>query len=838
MAWLAWRWLLRDLRAGQLWVLAAAVAVAVAAAGAVGLLVQRVGAALERQADTLLGADLALTADRPLPETLVTEAERRGLRAVRTLRLPTMALGPEGSRGLRSRLVGLLAVEPGYPLRGELRIAPSPYGPDRPASGVPEAGEAWVEPAVLRALGLAVGGELRLGAAAFRVGAVLRRSPDRGVQALAVAPRVLVRLEAVAATGLLVPGARVRHGLLVAGPPEAVDGYRRWLEGRLPPGARAVSAAESRPELRAALDRARAFLGLAALVTALMAGAGAAVAVRRHVAGRLDACAVLRAFGVGRRRLVALHLGELAWLALLAGGTGAALGWGVQEVLARALEGLAGRPLPPAGPGPLLATLGAGLGVGVGAVVAFALPPLLALGRVPTLRVLRRELPPPAAPLWAVALLGPLWVGLLGWLQAGDGELAALVLAGAALLLAALALAGRLAAALAARLLGRLPGAGPLLVAGALRRRGAVQGQLAAVGLAALVLLLLGVVRSDLLEAWRAALPPDAPNRFLIGILPDQAGPLAAFFREAGLEPPRLHPTVRARLEAVDGRPVQAEAYADPRARRLALRVYHLSWAERPGPDERVVAGRWWGPGEEGVRFSVEEGWARALGVGLGSRLRFRVGDRVLEGRVTSLRRVDWGSLRANFFVLASPGALEGFPLSHIAALHLPEGRGEVLERLVRRFPNVSVIDVSALVAQVRAILDRVAGILEALFLLTAAASLVVLVAALQATVAERRREAALLRALGAPRRLLHRVLAAELLGLGALAGLLGAVGAALVGRQVAERVFGLAYVPDPALWLAGAGGGALLVAAAGLATLGRIPGRPPWRVLLGGLED
>ena len=823
---LALRLLRRDWRSGELRVLLAALLIAVTCVTAVAFFTDRIGQALNRQAGELLAADLRLLADHPLPPAWRARAGALGLRQAEFRAFRSMVMAGE-----KAQLVEIKAAGPGYPLRGRLRTAAAPFAADRPRKGPPPPGEAWVEPLLLQQLGVAVGDEIAVGDSTLRISAVLAYEPDRSGAVFSIAPRLLMNLAELPATGLEQEGSRMRHVLLLAGPAAAIAEYRRATRETLGVGERVEGVRDARPEIRNALRRAQQFLGLAAVVGVVLACVAIAMAARRFARRHLDTCAVLRCLGARQGQINRLFLWQMTGLGLLAGLVGTSLGFAAQAVLAGLLGELLLTSLPPASPLPLLM----GLAVALGGLLGFALPPVLQLKSVPTLRVLRRELGGLRPASAGSYLLGLAALAALVWWQAGDVSLALAMIAG----VAATALVLWLGAVALLRLLRRLPRRGRVAwrfgLANLGRRPGASTAQVMAFGLGLMVLLLLGVVRGDLLDAWAGRMPADAPNRFVINIQPGQLDAVRAAFREAGLPATGFHPMVRARLVAIDGRPVSAEDYGDERAQHLAEREFNLSWASQLQVDNEIVAGRWWGDGGEpadAAQFSVEEGIARTLGLGLGRRLSFAIADQTLTATVTSLRHVQWDSLRANFFVLAPPALLRDQPASYITSFFLPGEKASQLDALVKRFPNLTVIDVSALMTQIRAIIERVVLAVEYVFLFTLAAGLAVLYAAIQSSLDERLHENAVLRALGARRSRLWQSLASEFVTLGALAGLLAAALASALGHVLATQVLELSYSLNLWLWVLGPAAGGLGVGLAGLLGTRRVVSSPPLVVL------
>ncbi len=822
---LALRLLRRELRAGEMRVLLLAIALAVASLTAVAFFSDRLGLALGREANTLLAADLALRADHPIPPDYAREARRLGLQGSASAAFLSMAI-----QGEKSLLAGIKAVQPGYPLRGRLRIAPAPYAADAATDALPGPGEVWLDARAAAGLGAAVGDAVDLGQARFRVSAILTFEGERGGNFLALAPRVLIRDADLAATGLVQEGSRVTYRLLLAGDAAAVEQYRAWAAPRLKHGEKLEEVRDARPELRQTLDKAQRYLGLAAVLTVALAAAASHLALRRYVQRHHDQYALLRCFGGSRRQLFSLYLAQLAGLGLLAGGLGAFLGWLAQFGLGSLLQEVVRLPLPAPTWRPALLGLAAGLIL----LLAFALPPLLRLARTPVLRVLRRDLGPAPGGARAAHALGLVLVaGLILW-QAGDVRLAALVGAGVAgVMLAAAALVQGLLRPLA-HLARHLPPGPRLGLLGLRRRAGETTRQAMALSLGLLALLLLTLVRGDLLEAWRNKIPAGAPNRFVINIQPDQVAPVRDWLRQQGVGETTLYPMIRARLTAIDGRPVRIEDYPEGRARRLAEREFNLSELADLPTDNVLTAGRWWQPGQrEG--FTVEADLAKTLNIRLGDRLDFDAGGLPSSARVDSLRTVEWDSFRPNFFVATPPGALTDLPRSYITAFHVPAERSAVLAGLASAFPNLTVIDVAQVMRELQGMTERVSLAVQGVFAFSLGVGVLVMLAALYSRRQERAREIGLWRTLGARRATLRAALASELLLLGALAGAVAAGAASLLAWVLARQVFDLPHQPDPYIWLFGVGGGALLVLGAGWLATRDLLAEPPLKALRAG---
>ena len=820
---LSMRMLRRNWSAGELRVLLIALLIAVASVTTVGFFADRVQAALDIQANDLLGGDLVVIADKPIPEAFFDTARMQRLTLAQTKTFPSMVSSTGGVN-----LAEIKAVTEAFPLRGRLRIADAIEAPEREAEGGPKAGTAWIAVALAGRLGLKVGDTLNVGRKPLQVAAIIKREPDSVLDYFGIAPRVLIHESDLAATGLIQVGSRVTYRLLVRGEKQDVDKFREALAPQLARGQRIEGVRDARSEVRTALDRAQRFLGLASLLSVVLASVAVALAARRFSQRQVDAAAMMRCVGASQADIFALNAWQFVALGVVACAIGSVVGYGAQAILATWLTRFLTVDLPLPGLMPALR----GAVIGFVLLLGFTLPPLLRLRSASTLRVLRRDLAP-AEPLSSAAFvfgLGTL-AALIVW-QAGDIRMGSIALGGFAAALAVAALAGYGLIRLVSRLRGAAPGPWRYGLANLRRRTGASLLQIMALGLGIMAMLMLTLVRTELVVKWQQSMPKDMPNRFAINIQDDQLAEARRYFDAQGLKQPDLYPMIRGRLQAIGERKVKGSDFTEERARRLAEREFNLSYSTKMAPDNRLVAGKFWAPDSQAAEFSVEEGLAKTLGIKLGDTLTFDIAGSQFTAPVTSLRKVDWDSFKPNFFVIASPPLLKSYPASWITSFHLPAGRDQVVGGLVQRFPNVSVVDLSALMEQFQRITDQVSRAVEFVFLFAIAAGLVVLFAAITSTQDERIFEGAILRTLGASRGQLATMQLAEFLTIGLLAGLIAAGGAVGTASVLSERVLNVPYEVSWGLPLAGLLVGAIGVAIAGLLGTRRAVSSPPLQTI------
>ena len=789
---LAFRQLLRDARAGELRVLFFALLVAVAASTAIGYFGARLNGAMVLRATEFLGADLVLEGSSPAREEQIKVGKELGLQHARIVEFSSVIATDNGIQ-----LSSIKAADSAYPLRGALKSATQPFGQEQTGGG-PKPAEAWVEPRLLTALDLKVGDEIDVGSKTVKITRVLTYEPDRAGNFYSLTPRVLINLDDLQATGIVQPGSRVSFRELWRGEAPALESYRQTIKPGLDANQRLLDGRDGNQQIGGALGKAERYLNMASLVAVLLAGVAVALSASRFAIRRFDASALLRCLGLSRRETLWLFALQLAMIGLLASLAGALLGWLAQLGLFALLHDLLPADVPPGGLIPAIA----GMGTGLVALAGFALPPLAALGRVPPLRVLRRDILPIPASTWSVYGAALLALGLIMWRMSLDLVLTFALLGGgviAALVLGSLLLLGLqgLRRGLAGASLPWRLGLGQLL-----RQPLAAAGQALAFGLILLSMALIALLRSELLDTWQNQLPKDAPNYFALNILPADKDTFGARLHELQAQAAPIYPVVPGRLISINGESVQVLVTKDSSGDKAVQRDLSLTWAADLPAGNELTAGQWWTtqPTGEIPGVSVEAKVAESLKLKLGDHLVFTVAGVNREAQVTSLRSINWDNFQPNFFMIFQPGTLQDLPTTYLTSFYLAPGHDKEIIELSRSFPAVTILPIDALLEQLRSILAQVTIAIEYVLLFVLAAGMAVLFSGLQSTLDERIRQGALLRALGAERKLLTKARRIEFGLLGATSGLLAALGAELVSLALYRYAFDLPWHPHP--WL------------------------------------
>ena len=812
---LSFRMLRRDWRAGELNVLVLALLIAISGLTTVGFFADRVGMALARESNQLLGADLLVMSSKPLPTHFAEEAGKLGLAISSMTKFPSMISNGDGNL-----LTEIKAVTEGYPLRGHVHLANrSPLNinahPEiHVAEGIPAPGTIWVDEKVMTRLDLKKGDTVDIGAIQLKVTELVVREPDHSVGFINMGARAIINVQDLAETELIQEGSRVSYQLLVAGDLKIVQRFREWAQSKLAKNQKIEGIRDARPEIKAALERAEKFLSLAALVSVVLAAAAIALAVRRFTLRHLDGCAIMRSLGATQNQLLSMYVYYFVSLGVIASSLGCLIGFVAQQILAHWLTDIVETALP----WPTWWPAVHGLLVGLVLLVGFALPPILNLRSVPALRVLRRDVGlPNAHSLWGYGV-GLAALSLLFIWKAHDLKLGLYIVLGFVCAIAVFGGIGWMLIKLLSNLRHQAGGAWRYGLASIHRRAASSVLQAVALGLGLMALLVLTLIQDDLIKDWHASLPPDAPNHFLVNIQADQLQPLEEFFQQYAMDQPPLYPMIRGRLIKINGKNVSPKDYADdPHAERHIRREFNLSWTDELARDNTILQGSWWKKDRRGTEMSVEADIAKTLRIKLGDELTFDIAGHHFSAKITSLRKVDWDSFRVNFFVVVPPGLLEDYPASYITSFYVPPTEIAMIHELVRAFPNILVVDVAMVISQVQQMIQQVSEAIKFVFIFTMLAGFAVLYAAIAATQDERIYEAAIFRTLGAKREQLSRAWATEFAILGGLSGLFASAGASGLGYVIGKYALHLEYTFNPWIWVIGTSIGLVGVLVAGL---------------------
>jgi len=821
---LALRLLGREWRSGELRVLILALLIAVTISTAISFFTNRIERSMTSRAAEFLGADMVISSRSPLPDLYAQQASAQGLRTSAQVGFSSVMASDS-----EMQLSSVKAVESGYPQRGELRITDQPFGEERTTGEIPAAGEVWIEPRLLNQLALQVGDSLEVGYASLRISALITHEPDRAADFYSLSPSVLMNLADIPATRIVQPGSRVSYRLLISGDAPALQGYRDWLEPQLEVNQRLTTVNDDNRQVGRALGRANQFLGLSSIAAVVLAGVAVALSAGRFAVRHFDASALLRCMGLSRRQVLQLFLSQLLMLGALATLAGLLLGWLVQWGLIALLQDL----LPPDLPAPGLQPLWIGAATGLTALFGFALPPLLRLGSVAPLRVLRRDLAPMPSSSWFIYGLALTALCLLMWQFTGDLTLTlSMVFGGAAAallmgLLAWLLLRASAAPLARASLAWRL-GSGELL-----KQPAAAATQILAFGLIFMSMLVVIILRTELLSNWQDQLPADAPNHFALNILPEQADDFAAQLNTIGARSAPLYPVTPGRLVTINDQPVREQVTKDSQGERAINRDLSLTWAAEPAADNQLREGSWWpSVPDEHPLVSIESELADSLGIKLDDQLGFVIAGQTLSARVSSIREVDWDNFTPNFYMIFSPGSLNDLPATLLTSFYLPSSERAVLRDLTRAFPAMTLLEVEPILEQIRSILAQVTLAVEYVLVFVLLAGLTVLFAALQATLDQRLYQGALLRTLGAQKALLRRANRLEFTLLGALAGLMAVVASELATWALYRFALDLEWQPHLLFWLLAPLAGALLIGVAGALGTRAVVHQSPMRLI------
>lgn len=787
------RLLWREWKAGELTVILLALLVAIASHTAIGHFSDRISRAMVQKANDIVGGDLVFAGARPISAETTAQAEVLGLEIAEVQRFVTVA-----TAGEQLQLVSVKSVSESYPLKGSLKITDELFGPDRPVRHGPSTGEAWIESRVLQALGIELGDSIQIGESNFLTSRILTYEPDRGNNFYSFNPRVMIAQGDLASTGIIQPGSRVWYRQMYTGDEIAVAEMRNWLELNRQPGQRIRGLDEERPAVRDALTKAERYMGLTSILALLLAAVAIANSGRHYSQRHYDTSALLRCFGCSQNDILMIYIIQLCLLAAVGAFLGNLLGWLAQEGLFLLLAEYMPKGLPSANWKPVLS----GCLLSFVVLLGFTLPSVLRLKSVSPQRVLRQDLSPLPLSGWIVYGSSALLIMLLMWFYTGSLTLTLGLIGGTVvvLLIAAVLIMGLFK--LVVVFLPLMPVALRAGVRNFLRRRKDAVAQTMAFGLTIMAMLVVVFLRTELVTAWEGTIPEDAPNHFVLNIQSDEISDYEQFIGDNGFRSDPLFPVVRGRLTRVNDVAVTDHVSKEQRRNESLGRELNLTWADEIPRDNEIVTGSWWQPGKQlDTLVSVEQELAEKLSIELGDKLTFFTGDRNWEATVFSLRTVKWDNFNPNFYMIFNPGALGKLPVTWINSFYLPPEKKKSLVGMVKQFPSVTLLEMDAILNQVKDIITQVTLAIESILLFILLAGFVVTLSAIQSSMNDRLREGALIRTLGASRKLIRINQWSEFASMGFLAGLIGVMGAEVIIASLYTRIFELAYSPNWWAW-------------------------------------
>ncbi len=788
---LAWTQTLSLWRSGALRVLVFSLVLAVTAISAIGFFTQRVETALNQQGGLLLGGDIAVISDHAIPDAFLQRAKQQNMAIAKTYEFASMVVF-----GDANQLSEIKAVEQNFPLRGDLTIGKNTTDIGQLIKASPKLGEAWVEPRLANLLNIKVGDVVEVGERKLHVSAILLREPSRGGDMFGFAPRLMMNAGDLPSTKLIQYGSRVKYQLLLASSPQIINQYFAQTKPILSRGEKIQDVRNARPEIKSALDKAQQFLGLSAMVSVILAMAAMLLSSLPYIKQSLDTFALMRCFGASKSTVLQVLAIQTILIAFFSALLGVALGFIAQLGLGKLAGSLFLETLPSASGAPIFI----GMAASIAMMFAVVVPHAWQMRNLTAMNILRRETLAQAISAQAKFLPAALVMCTMIFWQADDVKLAASTILALTLLGVAIVGFSYVFITFANRLLMLTPKSQllndmKLGVLGLKRRFGLSTVQMIGFSMGLMVLMLLALIRNDLIRNWQASLPVDAPNRFIINIQPTQIESVKQFFEQQHIKSGTVFPMVRARFISKNGSDISATQWESERAKHLAEREFNLSWAAEMQSDNKLLSGRWWTAKDYGKPYlSLEQDLAKTLGIQLGDKLLFDVAGTPLTLTVTSLRKVEWDTMRANFFTVTPPGVLDNYSANYISSFHLPIGAEAPMNQLVRANPNLTVIDVAALMQQVRGIMQKMSSTIEYVFAFSLIAGLAVLYAALIATRDERVAEATLMRVFGALRRQVSVAYVVEFACIGLVSALIATIAANLLAYYISVQVLNIPF--------------------------------------------
>jgi len=812
----------RELRSGELSILVFSLLLATATVTSISLFTSRVENSILDEATEFLAADAQIRSTIPIPTRWHGMAEQNALQTAELQTFRAMAFSED-----KIQLVAVKAVSDAYPLKGALTLSDEAFGEGQLVSNGPQPGEAWLSSRLLTALDVKLGDSIALGDADFTVSKVLIKEPDSPQSFFGVAPRVMIHLGSIEATGAVQPGSRVNYALLLAGDSAAIESLHKTLESDFGEHSRWVGIKDSSRNIGDALGRAEKFLLLAGSLSVMLSGVAIALAARRYAIRQSTNVALLKTFGQTPRDISVRYSVILLVLGIGSVLAGAIIGWFLHWVILQAIGNL----IPSGLAAPSMQAFATGAISGFIALIAFAAPPLLSLRNVPPAAVIRQGAARGILSPRIAAVIGFLSVGLLVFGYSRDWQITGIIAVGSLVTILGGGLLAWLLLTLGQALSRRLGNAWRLGIANLKRHQGFNAIQIVIFSALIMLLLILVDTRSSLIAQWQQQLPEKTPNHFIFNVFNNEKPQVEALLTEAGLEHTPFYPMMRGRIVAINGEPV-APRIENSESQMNYERELNLTWANSLGEDNSILRGKWHGDNTQKTLVSAEEEYAKGLNLALNDELTFSIAGQKVNATLSSIRSVKWDSMNPNFFMIFNQPLLDNTATNWLTSLYLPPEKKTFLNKLARQLPTATVVELDQMIEQVRGIVMQVSLAVEFILVLVLAAGILVLITSIQATLDVRYQESAILRTLGAQRRLVNRILLIEFCSLGFMAGVLGSAGAQLSLYFLQTSVFNLSFKPSVFVLLIGPLFGALLIGLIGWSSTRRVSRQPPLSIL------
>ncbi|WP_024601156.1 MULTISPECIES: FtsX-like permease family protein [unclassified Pseudoalteromonas] len=808
----------REFRRGELTVISAAIALAVLTVLTLSMVTERIAQSIAQKSSAFIAADRVLASNHAIDTAFITKAEQQNLQTAQMVYFDTMLFAND-----QMQFSSVKAASNSYPLKGQLKVKSGLNAQTEVAPGAPSPGNVWLSESVFYSLNINVGDQVELGAALFNVEKVIVEEPDAPFNVFSSSRRVLINIDDVAKTEVIQPGSRVFYRQLYAGDENDINSFYDWLKPQLKENQNWYGVKDRQSPISNSLNRAESFLLLAGLLGIILAAVAIAVSAKRYCERQYDPVAMMKTLGGSRDIIRKIYLMHLLMVCTMAVVVGLAIGYGLQEVATGYLAKSMGTELPMAGFKPWLVAIS----TGVICAVMFSIKPLLDLFDIPPLRVLRRNLGDRLAVSKIHLGLSALTVFLLMWLFSNNIKITLILFASTLALILVLFLISKLIFG-GGRKLGLKPGNSWSLAIASIQKRANVNAvQLISFSLAIKLLLFLIVLKNDIISDWQSQLPSDAPNAFLVNITQNELDPVNEYLAQKGIQVSEFYPTIRGRVNAVNGEAVAREVSLqdnekkDEEARSGIGRELNLTWLDEVPSQNDIIDGQWFGD-DAVAEASLEESMMKRLDVKMGDTLTFLIGAQSFDAKITSVRKVNWATLKPNFFIILSPDVLNSFPATYISSVRIEPEQKRDFSQLLRAYPTITAIDVDNFVRQIQSTIEQVSLAIGFVLAIVVLCGALVLISQVQASLGERMQEIVILRTLGAKSRLIKNATLYEFLLLGGLAGLVAAFFSDIALLIVQQQMFDLAGKLHPNIWIIGPAAGGVFVAGLGYFMIAR----------------